>query len=177
MGDAEKNLPAQNQPFSTPQGDRNDSAFRMPLVMGAAVVVFIVAAVFFFGRKGPVPNVNKTDPYAAKLNISDLHMSTAENFAGSSVTYIEGKITNTGDKKVTGARAELVFKNSLGQTAQQEFLPVMVVLPNIPYVDYGSMDHAALAPGQTRDCRLTLEHVTADWDRQLPQVRVVTVNY
>jgi hypothetical protein len=75
------------------------------------------------------------------------------------------------------ARVEVLFKNSLGETAQKDTLPVTVLLPNVPYVDYGLMDRAPLAPGQARDFRLTLEHVSTDWDGQIPQVRAVTVSY
>jgi len=52
----------------------------------------------------------------------------------------------------------------------------MVVQPNIPYLDYGPLDLAPLAPGQARDFRLTIEHITIEWDGQLPQARVVSVN-
>jgi hypothetical protein len=104
-------------------------------------------------------------------------MATAQNFAGGSVTYIEGKITNTTDRKVTNARVEVLFKNSLGETAQKDTLPVTILLRTTPYVDYGSIESSPLASGQARDFRLTLEHVSTDWDGQVPQVRVVTLAY
>jgi hypothetical protein len=93
------------------------------------------------------------------------------------VTYIEGTINNAGDKKLTGAQVQVFFKNSLGETAQKETLPVMVVIPNTPYVDYGTLDRAPLTARQSRGFRLTLEHVSADWDGQIPAVRVVAVTY
>lgn len=147
------------------------------MVIGAVVVAAVVVAFIVFGRSGPPPVPSQVDPYAARLQISNLHMATAENFAGGSVTYILGSIANSGDKKVTGLRVEVLFKNSLGETAQKETLPVMALLPNTPYVDYGTLDRAPLTPGQARDFRLTLEHVSADWDGQVPQVRVVSVSY
>jgi hypothetical protein len=52
-----------------------------------------------------------------------------------------------------------------------------VLLPNVPYVDYGLIDRAPLAAGQARDFRLTLEHVTTDWDGQVPTVKVVSIAY
>ena len=122
-------------------------------------------------------NSKGPNPYIAKLQLSGLNMATAQNFAGGTVTYIQGKITNAGDRKVTGATAEVVFKNSLGEVSQREdSLPIMVLLPNLPYVDYGPLEHAPLASGQTRDFRLSLEHVTADWDGQVPQIKVVSVS-
>jgi hypothetical protein len=77
---------------------------------------------------------------------------------------------------VTGARVQVFFKNSLGETAQKETLPVLAVLPNTPYTDYGTLDRAPVAPGGSRDFRLTLEHVSADWDGQIPTVKVVSVS-
>jgi hypothetical protein len=104
-------------------------------------------------------------------------MARAQNFAGGSVTYIEGTVANTGDKKVTAASVQVTFKNYLGEISQKETVPVTVVTPNASYIDYGTLDRVPLAPGQKRDFRLTLEFVTPDWDGQIPQVKVVSVGY
>jgi hypothetical protein len=148
------------------------------MAAGAALVLVILVGLVFVSRGGKPAATNPGDPNLQKLQVSDLHMATAQNFAGGSVTYIEGKITNRTDRKVSAARVEVIFKNALGEVAQHEkTLPVTVLLPNLPYVDYGTIDRAPLNPGQTRDFRLTLEHVTADWDGQVPQVKVVDIGY
>jgi hypothetical protein len=176
MGDAEKSLSSQNQPFGTPENEGSGRPFWVSLVLGIAFLAVVVAAVLFFGRQRPDPNARKADPYLVNLKPSNLHISVGEDFAGNRITYVEGNITNTGDKKVTGATMEVRFKNLLGETVQQENLPVMVLLYKDPE-DYGSLQQAPLAPGQTREFQLTLEHVTADWDHQLPQVKMVGVSY
>lgn len=168
--------PESSQPFApveAPEKNRN----WLPMAIGAVFVVVAITVIVFVTRGGSSRNPGQPDPYAAKLQIDNLHMATAENFAGGSVTYIQGRISNTGDKKITGARVQVLFKNSLGEIAQKETLPMMVLLPNTPYVDYGTMDRAPLGPGQARDFRLTLEHVTADWDGQIPTVKVAAVSY
>jgi hypothetical protein len=171
MGDSEQ------QPFSATR--RQDEKRRLaPMLIGVLLVAAIIAVLILAGRAGKnSANSNPSDPNLAKLEISDLHMSTAQNFAGNSVTYIEGKISNHSDKKVTGARVEVLFKNSIGEIVQKEVLPVAVVMPNTPYLDYGPLDRAPLAPTQTSDFRLTLEHVSTDWDGQIPQVKMVAVSY
>jgi hypothetical protein len=146
------------------------------MAIGAVMVIIAVVVIILVTRSGSSSNANQANPYTAKLQIEDLHMATAENFAGGSVTYIQGRITNSGDKKVTGASVQVLFKNSLGEVAQKETLPMMVVMPNTPYVDYGPLQRAPLGPGQARDFRLALEHVTADWDGQIPNVKVVSVS-
>jgi hypothetical protein len=145
------------------------------MIVGGVLVAAIVTAFTIFGVLGRSGDTSHGDPYLAKLQLSDLHMATAQNFAGTSVTYIEGTIANAGDAKVTGARVQVLFKNSLGEVSQKETVPVTVVLPNTPYVDYGTIDRAPLGPSQTRGFRLTLEYVTPDWDGQVPQVKVVSV--
>ena len=80
-------------------------------------------------RAGKPASTAPGDPNLAKLQVSGLHMATAENFAGGSVTYIEGKLTNGTDRKVTAASVQVIFKNSLGEIAQKDTLPVTVLLP------------------------------------------------
>jgi hypothetical protein len=169
MGDREN-----QQPFAPPVREESGRSW-LPMAIGGVLVVVAVVVIIFVSRTGSPSNANQPNPYAAKLQVEDLHMATAENFAGGSVTYIQGRITNSGDKKVTGATVQVLFRNSLGELAQKETLPVMVLMPNTPYVDYGPMQQAPLGPGQGRDFRLTLEHVTADWDGQMPVVKVVSV--
>lgn len=169
---------AEHQPTNAPEpvisaepsGNRNWA----PMGIGVALVVVVVALIVVFTRGGE--KSQPANPYNCKLVISNLHMATAENFAGGTVTYIEGSVANTGDRKLTGASVEVQFKNALGEIAQKEQLPVMVLLPNSPYVDYGPLDRAPLAAGQSRGFRLTLEHITADWDGQIPQIKVTNVS-
>ncbi len=175
--DDPKNSPlSQDSPFSTP-GDDRSKPFWVYLAMAVGFLAVVVAALFFFGHQRPDPNARRADPYLPNLKISEMHVSFGEDFAGNRITYVEGKISNTGNKKIIGATIELLFKNPLGELAQQEDLPVMVLLFKEPYEDYGSLEQAPLSPGQTRDFRLTIEHLSRDWDHQLPQVKMVGVNY
>jgi hypothetical protein len=171
MGDSEQG------PVLSPQTNQSESRSWVPMAAGGAFVLLLVIVVVLLTRGGRSTSGNPADPNLAKLQVASLHMATAQNFAGGSVTYIEGKLTNGADRKVTGASVQVIFKNSLGEISQKDTLPVTVLLPNVPYVDYGLIDRAPLAAGQTRDFRLTLEHVTTDWDGQVPQVKVVSVSY
>jgi hypothetical protein len=167
---------SEQQPFS-PAQQQEEKRNILPMVAGGVCVLVLIIGLVLLTRAGRPANSAPGDPNLAKLQVSGLHMATAENFAGGSVTYIEGKLTNGADRKVTAANVQVIFKNSLGEIAQKDTLPVTVLLPNTPYVDYGLIDRAPLAPGQTRDFRLTLEHVTTDWDGQVPTVKVVSIAY
>ena len=167
---------SEQQPFS-PVQQQEEKRNILPMAAGGVFVLLLIAGVVMLTRGGKSTGGNPADPNLAKLQVSNLHMATAQNFAGGSVTYIEGKLANGTDRKITGASVQVIFKNSRGEIAQKDTLPVTVLLPNVPYVDYGLIDRAPLAAGQARDFRLTLEHVTTDWDGQIPTVKVVAVSY
>src|SRR5262249_38821411 len=109
-------------PFSAPPepGSRNWK----PIIAGIVVVLLIVVAVTLIGRVTRSYSDASGDPYLSKLELSNLHMATAENFAGGSVTYIEGTLTNNADRKITGASAQVIFRNTLAEITQRETLPL-----------------------------------------------------
>jgi hypothetical protein len=148
----------------------------LPLAIGAAVIVAALAAIMILGRPAKQPGPATLDPYSEYLRVSDLKLSTAANFVGVSVTYLDGRITNVGSKTMTGATVESVFRNSLGQIVQRETQPLMLYHTGIQGIpDVAPLSAAPLTPNQTRDFRLTFEHISADWDQGYPELRFVKI--
>ena len=157
-------------PLGEPQ---RDSPLR-PVLVGVVAVVVVVGLIALLSRgKSTGPAIQ--DPYVAKIKLSDLKMSQKESFVGSSVTYIDGTVTNTGDKTVTHAIVHIEFKNSLDQIAQIEDLPLRVMETVGPYPDALDLSAAPLGSGQSKPFRLTFEHVSADWNQAYPELRVTAV--
>jgi len=145
-----------------------------PLLVGVVMVVLVVGLLALLSRKksaGPAAQ----EPYAAKIKLSDLKMSQAQNFVGASVTYIDGTVTNTGDKTVTHAIVHVEFKNSLDQIAQVEDLPLQLLQTGGPYPDVLDLNKSPLGPGQSKPFRLTFEHISADWNQAYPELRVTEI--
>lgn len=148
----------------------------VPIIIGLALVIVIVAAAAFIGRnRGPVATA--VDPYASNLQASDMKLSQAANFVGSRVTYLDFKLTNAGNKTVTGGRVEATFHNTLNEVVQKETLPLRVLVPNqlAGYPDLVDLSMAPLAPGASRTIRVTLEHVSSDWNQSAPDLRFVGI--
>jgi uncharacterized protein DUF2393 len=153
--------------------EQQDSHWK-PILIGIISVLVVVGIYTFLSRTRAKPAA-QPDPYAPKLKLSDIKMSEAQNFIGSTVTYIDGTVTNAGDQIVTGATVHVVFKNSLGEIVQAEDVPLQVVQPNGLYSDASNLTAAPLAPGKAKTFRLTFEHISADWDRAYPQLEVSRV--
>lgn len=102
-------------------------------------------------------------------------MSQAQNFVGASVTYIDGTVTNAGDKTVINATVHVEFRNSMEQVVQVEDLPLRILQTSGPYPDAVDLAVSPLPPGQNKPFRLTFEHVSADWNQAYPTLQVSDV--
>ena len=168
-------MPDDAPQFQPPSRQIDDATPRGPMIVGALVVLFALGALILAGRNARSNATAAVDPYVKNVQLSDFKLSQAENFVGGNVTYLEGKVKNAGTKTVTGAQLRVVFKNSLDEVTQSETLPLMVITARQPYIDTADLRSQPLKPGDSRDFRLTFEHVTADWNGALPDVLVQSV--
>lgn len=146
----------------------------LPIVLGIGLVVVIVGVIALLLHTPPKTPA-APHPYAVNLKVSDLKMSAAENFVGSSVTYIDGSVTNTGNQTVTHATVHVTFKDSLGQVAQAEDIPLRILQTSGPYPEAVDLGVSPLAPGQNKPFRLIFEHVSTDWNHEYPELQVMNV--
>jgi hypothetical protein len=154
--------------------ESNETHWR-PILVGIALVVIVVGIIAWLSRNEP-RTVTGPPPYAANLKISNVKMSTAENFVGASVTYIEGKVTNNGDKTVTHVVTQVTFKDSMGQVVQADTIPLYVIDSSGPYPNPVDLSASPLAPSQAKPFRITFEHVSADWSGQYPTLEIADVS-
>jgi hypothetical protein len=157
----------------TPGAQEPDHS-RVFIVVAIAVVVGLVLIAAFLLRE-PTRTAPQIPPYASKLKISDLKMSQAQNFVGASVTYIDGNISNSGDKIVSHTVVRVTFRDSYGQVAQIEEVPIKLLQTSGPYPDTVDLAAAPLAPGQTKPFRLIFEHVSEQWNQAYPELQIVAV--
>lgn len=157
----------------SPPSEASDSNWR-PILLGVALVVVLVGILALLSRGHP-KSLSESHPYAANLKLSNLKMSAAENFVGATVTYLDGTVTNIADKTVMHATVHVNFKDSLGQVAQSEDVPLNVLQTGGPYPDSVDLVVSPLAPGQSKQFRLTFEHVSNDWNHEYPELRVTDV--
>ena len=146
----------------------------VPLLVGLIAVVVAVGALLFFGRHKSSAGL-QPNPYAQQLKLSAIKLSAAENYMGGTVTYLDFNITNAGDRALVGANVNAQFKDTMGQVVQKETLPLHVLVENqlAGYPDLVDISRAPIGPGQTKTVRLTLEHISDQWDQSYPQMELV----
>lgn len=156
-----------------PAAEERDNS-RIIIAVAVTLVIGGALAAAFFLREPP-RQVKTPSPYIAKLKLSDFKMSAAENFIGATVSYIDGTITNTGDKTVTRVIVEVNFEDSMGQVAQRENLPLRIVRSNGAYEEPVDLNAAPLAPGKSEYFRLTFDSISAQWNHQYPDITITDV--
>ena len=162
--------PSDSQLFgahTTPEEPRN----WLPLLVGFGVVLAAIALFAIFGRgKHQIPQT--ADPYSPMLVVEQATLSQADNFVGSTITYIDLTTRNSGDRTVVGGVIQAVFRDSLGQPVQTETLPLRALRPGPAggVAEAGDLAMTPLGPGQTRVLRLTVEHISSQWNRAQPEL-------
>jgi hypothetical protein len=155
-----------------PPPDR-DPAWR-PKILGIAAILIVAAVAVFIQRPKPHPPT-LINPYAAQLKISGVQLSAAQNFIGAKVTYIDGTLTNPGNKTVTSAIVHVTFRDSYGQVAQIDDVPVKLLQTTGPYPDTIDLAASPLAPAESKPFRLIFDHVSEQWNQSYPELRIANV--
>jgi hypothetical protein len=144
--------------------------------VAALIVVVLVSALVFLGRKKPeaAPStLQPADAYAANLPLSQFAMSESANLSGGKQTYLDGHIGNSGDRTVTAVTVQVVFRNDEDLAPQIDTVPLTLIRMKEPYIDTEPVSAAPIKPGDDREFRLTFETVPENWNLQMPEVRVI----
>lgn len=172
-----------SEPLTTPPQTEPSRGPWLGLGIGALLVAGIITFLIYssrssdtrYVRRAEVMQATPADPYAAQLSLTDIKMFEAENFVGGKSIYVEGKITNNGDKTVVGATIEGTFKNALDQVVQRENHTLMIIRAREPADDIVALSALPLKAGETKEFRMTFERISADWNGQYPAVAVKLV--
>lgn len=154
--------------------DRGISTYLLIAIV-AGVLAAGVAAYIFFAHSAPSPQslpegqrtslTEEHKAYLPALELTDVRMSAAENFLGTSVTYLDARVTNKGTRLVRHLDLQLEFVDMLHQVVLRETAH--------PITDRTS----PLKPGETRAFQVTFEHMPMDWNQAPPRITPMFVQF
>lgn len=153
----------------------------LPLIVAAVIVLAVGGGLLYYFEHSKTastvtPISATADPYSANLVISHLAMSESSNLAGGKVTYLDGQITNQGNRTVSGITAQVLFRDPAHEVAQNETQPLKIIRTRDPYIDVEPLSAAPLKSGDQADFRLIFDTVAQDWDGAFPEIRIVHVD-
>jgi hypothetical protein len=94
------------------------------------------------------------------------------------VTYLDGHITNEGNRTVTGITVQVLFRDAAHEVAGNETQSLQIIRTREPYVDLEPLSAAPLKPGDAADFRLVFDApaVPDQWDGAYPEIRIIIVD-
>lgn len=152
----------------------------LPLIIAVVLIAGVVTTgLVMSGRRQPpaiLAVTSDADPYAPQLPMTRLQMSESANLSGGKMTYIDGHISNRGDRTIRDITVQVVFRNFAHEVAQNQTVPLTLIRMREPYIDTAPVSAAPLKPGAEQDFRLTFDAVSADWAGETPEIRIVHVD-
>ena len=147
-------------------------------VAGLVVLAVILGLVFATRHKSQAPpnTIQPLAAYAAELPLSQLAMSESTSLSGGKSTFIDGHIQNSGPQTVSGVTVQVIFRNDEAMPPQVETLPLSVIRVREPYVDIQPISAVPLKPGDERDFRLIFESIPGNWNTQMPEIHIISVD-
>jgi hypothetical protein len=156
---------------------RNDRGVSTPiiilvvaLVLAGLVAVWVLWQHQAVSKPAPVsvqrPALSaEQKAYLDSIVFTDFRMSAADNYLGSTVTYLDGVVTNKGGRSIRRIDVELNFVDTLNQ----------VVLRENAHPLAGRA--TPLQPGETGAFRVTFDHMPVDWNQAPPSAKAVYVEF
>ena len=111
----------------------------------------------------PLRFTSTEQAYASHIHFSDFKMTRAANFLDQEVTFLFGTVSNDGPRTIREIEVTIEFRDVFNQVVLRD--PRRILGPR----------SAPLAPGQRREFQIGFEHIPADWNRQLPSIRVTAL--
>jgi len=165
----------ENAPFE-PQPSSRDRERPFPKVIFTAAVVIAASLGFYFLFAGPksrpvvrsqahLPFGAAEQAYAHKLQIENVALSRAENFAHQEITSLSAELLNNGDRSLKAVEITVEFSDELPQVVLRESRILFGGAPT------------PLPPGARRQLEVSFEHVPSSWNMQQPDVVISGIQF
>jgi hypothetical protein len=154
------------------EGKKESKLTISPVAIVVALAVIAGACIFAWLTFGPQPApppkpvlTSEARDYLGNLQLSEVKPQTSESYIQKSLFEIIGKITNNGQKTVTGVVVTCVFRDYYGKEIKRELSTVV------------SGRGGPMAPGATRNFRLAFDDLPDEWNRQMPDLVIAEIRF
>lgn len=154
--------------MATPAASRKRIALA-PLVVGAVVVVVLIAALIYLNKPVPKPAEGPASPeakaYVSNLQLSNVTMKAAENFMKQQVVEIDGDIGNKGPRALQSVDVYCLFYGVDGREVYRERVPIIPA------------KSPPLKPAEVRRFRLPFDTLPDGWNQALPRMVIAQITF
>jgi hypothetical protein len=144
--------------------------FPVAFALGAVIVLILGAGAVLLSRtirtntpaEVSFPFGAEESAYASHIGFGNVRMARSSNMLNQEFTYVDGEISNDGDRNVTGLAATFEFHDPFNQ----------VILRETRQLIAPKTQPSLAARGGQQVFQIVLEHVPVEWNQQNPTIRV-----
>jgi len=156
---------------------RKSSSLQRRLISTVIALMVLVLVLRYLppGSRDAQAHVKPTAVQAAAtdLHYSDVLMSKAPS---GEALYLDGLVTNTGKATVTGATAEVQFVDAQGQVIAGMQKPLVGMAHGGTDLIRDEFARNPISPNEVRFFRVAVEQVPANWNHEVPALKIVAVS-
>lgn len=150
-------------------GSEARHGFSAAFAVGALIVVLLFAGLMVLMdstqrhqvRQEKLPFGPAEQSYAPNIHFRDIELSHSANMLNQEFIFMNGRISNDGDRTVRALEITIEFHDPFKQVILRETQQVLATSGH-PF-----------GPGQQRDFQVTIEqHLPAEWNQQDPAIRI-----
>ena len=112
--------------------------------------------------KGPVLTP-EARAYVRYLKLSEVTMKATDSYLKQTVIEVEGKITNTGDRRLNLVEINCVFRDAYAQLVLRRRMAIV------------SSGMGGLKPGETKSFRLPFDDLPKSWSQAVPELVIAQI--
>jgi hypothetical protein len=155
--------------------DRSNSLSRR--VLWTVLALLVLGVVLRYLPVKPAPVSAQALSGAALSSPSDLHVSSVQISqppAGDAV-YVDGLVTNAGSARVTGATAEVQFRDARGNVIASVQKPMVGMAHGGTDLIGNELARNPIKSNEMRFFRIAVEEVPPAWNHEVPELKIVAV--
>lgn len=143
------------------------------IIVAAAILVALILWLPRTPRQQIPPSGAQVpaQPTGDQIQFTNLNLTPAPT---GGAYYLQGRMVNMGSSEITGVAVDASFQGINGQTLETIRVPVVGVVGN-GNTTTQPLTEAPIKPDQARIVRMEFTHVPEGWNKQLPELKVVTV--
>lgn len=153
--------------------NRTIPLMRRFLTTVAALLLLLVVLKFFPPKHSDVQaSRSSTSALASDLRLNGVQISHAPD---GMALYLDGIVTNAGDSRVTGATAEVGFRDTQGRLVATVRKPLVGMSHGGTDLVPNEFARNPIKPKGMRFFRIAVEDVPLTWNHELPELTIIDV--
>lgn len=156
---------------------KGTNSLRNRAISTALALVALVLVLRFLPPRPKVSDVQANTVAATLSTPTDLHFSNLQmsRAIGGEALYVDGMVSNAGPATITGATAEVEFRDAQGGVVEAVQKPLSGMAHGGTELVRNEFARHPLAPNEMRFFRLAVEKAPDGWNHEVPSVKIVAV--